>query len=203
MSSDVIEEVRGKAEEFTEDPGCLYKFVTKPGPFNFVGDENSTPCKSKKWPRPVTPATALGKRKRRRKEVEEEVESMDYDGALFSNEYASTSCDEDSFNTVVTPLRGVCGPRGATVRNSGGVAGMREASERSNLSRGERESRVLGLLGNPGETKKTGLMLGESPLKRSRKDGGSISGYTSVHSGSAKEDTTILTKVWKEITLNR
>ena len=211
LSSDVIEEVRGKTEEFSEDPGYLYKFVTKPGPFNFVGDENSTPCKTKRRPRPVTPAAAL--RKRKRKEVEEGSETMDYDGALFSNEYASTSCDEESFHAVVTPLRGGGrSPRRATVRNSGGLRRMSGVNERSIRSRNSSGAPTTvgrlcsgGLVGkeNSGETMESDVMLEESPPKRCRKDGGSFSGGASMGGGATEVDPAILTKVWKELTLNR
>lgn len=183
-------------DEFREDRGYLYKFVTKPGPFNFVGDENSTPCKSKRRPMSVTPASALGKRKRKHKE---EDSAMDFDGTWFSNEHASTSCDEDSFHAIATPVKGrgsSGGPRGPNVRSSGG---LRRGSGNSG-GVGERQE----------SSKDCNMMLEESPAKRCRKEGGSVSGCgsesfadSSTRKGGAEVDHALLSKVWKELTLNR
>lgn len=96
LTSGVIEEVRGRLRDFKEDSCYLYHFVTQPGPFNFINDENATPQRTKGKGRSmsVTPASSLGKRKRR----DRNETSLDYDGTLFANEYASTSCDEESFS---------------------------------------------------------------------------------------------------------
>lgn len=113
LCSDVIEDVRGKvAAEFKADSSCLYKFVTTPGPFNFVGDdaddnngkENRTPCKVKPW-RPATPGTALGRRKRRRRDGEvARMEDMECESELFPNDHTSAATGgsgEGSFSAAM------------------------------------------------------------------------------------------------------
>lgn len=178
MTSDVIEEVRGKRDYFVEDSGHFYKFVTKPGLFNFVGDENSTPCKSKKSSKSVTPASSLGKRKRKRNDEEM---AMDYDGTWFSNEHASTSCDEESFQALATPTRD----------NLGGLRG----------------SKFNGMGSSAGQNLSLNIKQEVSPAKRCRKGNSSVSGVSALQKCAEMEeeetDPAVLAKVWKELTLNR
>lgn len=63
--------------------------MTEPGPFNFVEDENSAPGEEGGSVM-ETSSSSLGKRKRKER-------SFDNDDTCFSNEFASTSCDEESF----------------------------------------------------------------------------------------------------------
>ena len=67
LQSDVIEEVRGKLSQFSEDTGYLYRFVTEPGPFNFLESPRKSP---------------LGKH------------APSYDGTCITNEYAFIKCDD-------------------------------------------------------------------------------------------------------------
>lgn len=97
LTSNVIEEVKGQLHDFKEDNCYLYRFVTQPGPFNFVEDENSTP-KSERVAMSVIPGSALGKRRK--------MSTDSFDGTWFSNEHASTSFDEESSNVPSTPVRG-------------------------------------------------------------------------------------------------
>lgn len=63
LESDVIQEVKGKLRKFDEDGSYLYRFVTVPGPLNFLDD----------------PPSPLGKRER---------SGASYDGTYITNEYA-------------------------------------------------------------------------------------------------------------------
>lgn len=196
----MIEEVRGKQGDFTDDSGHFYKFVTKPGPFNFVGDENATPCKSKKSSKSAAPASSLGKRKRRNNDET----AMEYDGTWFSNEHASTSCDEESFLSQTTPVR--------DMETSGGMKGakfndMWGSAEQATPGRGKEPSGGM-------KGAKFNVMWGSaeqnasevSPAKRCRKEDGSVSGVGAWEESSKVEletDPTMLAKVWKELTLNR
>jgi hypothetical protein len=200
----VIEEVHGKVDVFTEDSGYLYKFVTRPGPFNFVEGEDSTPRKAKKVSRPATPGSTLGKRKRRRKEEEEEAMDCD-DGVLFFNEYASISCDEESLHTVATPT--TRGRRSAVTMGSD----VKRKSPREPVRVGSAGTKLR----KPceGTRAPSGIREGESPPKRCRVESGSVaSGGGGPESllasglkgdGDVGVDPAILTKVWKELTLNR
>lgn len=191
-TNDVIEEVRkGKTKNFTEADGNLYKFVTRPGPFNFVGDENSTPCKDK-WRsfRPATPGTSLGKRKRRRGENMAVGE-----GTCFSNEHASTSHDEESFlESMVT----------SPVMDGRGSERMRESQTEGSSGGSKKE-------GSSGDHMEVAL---GSPPKRYRREAASVCGVgcppppppTEASSGGVAQgemDPTVVANIWKELTLNR
>lgn len=102
----MIEVVKGRHREFRKDSYSFYRFVTQPGPFNFVDTPHKGDAKS------TTPSSSLGKRKRKERRL-----LSDYDGELFANEYASTSCDEDSFTTPAAS-------EGASERE-GGSGGLR------------------------------------------------------------------------------
>lgn len=83
----MIEEVRRENPREFKGDSSLYRFVTTPGPFNFVGDEN-TPLRSRGSG--SISDTPLGKRKR-------EIPLLDYEESnFFTNEFASTSYDEDT-----------------------------------------------------------------------------------------------------------
>ena len=93
QQSDVIKEVRGKQQEFSQDNSCRYSFVTEPGPFNFV--EETSACMS-----------SLGKRERstscnvreERQPREGEEEEEEYGGVFFTNPHALTKVQEEADN---------------------------------------------------------------------------------------------------------
>ncbi len=90
LSSDVITEVRDRLAHFEEDTTYLYKFVTEPGPFNFIEE-------AIELPRPLSP---VGKRERCNSlYMDTEPTGFD-DGACFSNEYAF-----DNEAMIVSPLK--------------------------------------------------------------------------------------------------
>lgn len=191
MTSNVIEEVRGKCREFSEDSCYLYRFVTRPGPFNFVGDENSTPQSTPNARRvAATTPSSLGKRKR-----EEKMSSDDYDGTWFANDYASTSADEESFVTDRDSL--VCTPE-----NSQMVLGtpVQKRSRRScsasyRSSNSHSSSSILSDVNSAGKR------------ANSRRGRGTRRSQVLVR-GSGMQDCeppphALVAKVWKELTLNR
>ncbi len=147
MSSNVIEEVRGKLREFKEDSCYLYRFVTQPGPFNFVGDENSTPHSTPNRRAAGTTPSSLGKRRR------EKEASLEYDGTWFANDYASTSADEqdavgESSDMVLgTPVQK------RSRKSHGGRSGLPSSGRKSGsrrVSAGGR-SRVTAAMGGSGK----------------------------------------------------
>ena len=86
LSSDVITEVRDRLSHFEEDTTYLYKFVTEPGPFNFIEEKVELP-------RPLSP---VGKRDRCNS-LYMETEPT---GACFTNEYAF-----NNEGMVISPLK--------------------------------------------------------------------------------------------------
>ncbi len=86
LSSDVIFEVRGRGTSFEEDSTSLYKFVTEPGPFNFI--EEDTGISPPKEERSSSCCSAM--------------ETESYDGTCFSNEYA---CEKEESMIIGSPLK--------------------------------------------------------------------------------------------------
>ena len=92
QQSDVIKEVCGKQQEFSQDNSCRYSFVTEPGPFNFV--EETSACMSSLGKRERnTSCNVRGERQPREGEEEEE-----YGGAFFTNPHALTKVQEEADN---------------------------------------------------------------------------------------------------------
>jgi len=87
LSSQVITEVRGKGCEFEEDSNFLYKFVTEPGPFNFVEDPS--------------PSVKRG----RANSLLLEPPSSGFEGACFANEYATMSLGVSPVKPGISPLK--------------------------------------------------------------------------------------------------
>ena len=89
QQSEVIREVRGKQHQLTEDSSCRYSFVTEPGPFNFIEEENETDTKS-----------PLGKRDRSRSctvRSERAKENVGTGGgAFFANSHILSKIDEST-----------------------------------------------------------------------------------------------------------
>lgn len=182
LASNVITEVRGKLRLFKPESCYLYRFVTEPGPFNFLDNEN-TPLRDRgegggvKSPT-VTPSAALGKRKREaRRELEHGL--PDCDGTLFANEYASTSGDE---SMSITPLGG---------RDSGGVASYPIVTPKGRLGSGSGAAHPRAVSMTPKSRHGSGgvPMTVGSPTKKQKRE--------------SKKETDTIAKVWKELTLNR
>lgn len=222
VSSNVIEEVRGRSRNFKHDNCCLYCFVTQPGPFNFV-DETSTP--NKRGPKKIATPT-LGKRKRREPKL-----PSDEDCALFANEYASMSFDEYALSPVALSggaddrrrKKGECGGQRKGDQECGGqrkgkYGGRRKGDQECGGQRKRSQE--------CGDLEVSGMELG-SPLKRSRQsdcvpvppatavaavssskdlllsDGGKSDGGGGGSQGEEPAAPALVARVSKEVTLNR
>ena len=202
MSSNVIEEVRGKLREFKEDPCYLYRFVTRPGPFNFVGDENSTPHTTPKKRAAAPIPSSLGKRKRRKDEI-----APDFDGTWFANDYASTSADEESFSVCETGDTGesmdmVLGtPVQKKSRRSGCISASGVSSVNGvNSASGGAVASISNSVGGVSDS------LESSLGSRTPSGGRGIGGTSHVtYRGCGRDEPpqALVAKVWKELTLNR
>lgn len=176
LSSDVIEGVKGKCQEFRNDSCSLYRFVTQPGPFNFVDTPRKPEAKS------ATPSSSLGKRKRGERKVSSDCE-------LFANEYASTSFDEES----------LAASTGGEVSRSGGVqGGPGTEGKLRGLGVSEME------LGSPVKQMRPEASAAVCVAGSRGKGGGGGGGASAVVGGvQSKESAALVARVSKEVTLNR